>query len=111
MFKIEEESLKRLTNKLRLALGERLKYVIAFGSRVRGDFTADSDFDILIVIEKPDLNDEIRTIRIVSEEEDKTGIPYVPVVKSLEVFKKEKEFKTGFYQNLKQEGVFFYDTE
>ncbi len=111
MFKTEQKSIERITELLRKEFGSRLRYVVAFGSRVRGDFSGESDFDLLIVIDKPDIEDELNAIRIVSQEEDLTGIPYVALVKSLDAFEKEKKFKTGFYQNIIREGVFFHDPE
>lgn len=110
MLKTEQESIERITELLKKHFGRRLRLVAAFGSRVRGDFKGDSDFDLLIVIDKPTIEDEEKAIRIVSKEEDLTGIPYVAVVKSLDSFEKEKKFKTGFYLNLIREGVFFHDS-
>lgn len=51
MFNTEKESLIRVTSELKKTLKERLKAVIAFGSRVRGDFHGESDFDVLVVVE------------------------------------------------------------
>jgi len=110
MFKHEKISLIRITEELKKTFSERLKAVVAFGSRVRGDFHSESDFDILVVIENLTLDDELEVIKIISREEETTGIPYEPVIKSLEVFEKEKQFKTGFYLNIIKEGVFFYDS-
>ncbi|MDI1472811.1 MAG: hypothetical protein QMD43_00605 [Thermodesulfovibrio sp.] len=38
MFQYEKESLLKITEKLKSAFSERLKTVVVFGSRVRGDF-------------------------------------------------------------------------
>jgi predicted nucleotidyltransferase len=45
-------------------LGSHLKQVILFGSRARGDFTPDSDYDCLLVMDKitPDTEDIINEI-------------------------------------------------
>ncbi len=110
MLRTEQKSIKKITESLKRHFGNRLKCVVAFGSRVRGDFDGESDFDLLIVIDNPGIEDELTAIHLVSDEENLTGIPFTVVVKSLEVFEKEKEFKTGFIQNLMREGVFFYDT-
>ncbi|MDI1472343.1 nucleotidyltransferase domain-containing protein [Thermodesulfovibrio sp. 1176] len=52
MFTIEKEAIKRATERLKGALGENLLAVIAFGSRVRGDFNGESGFDVLIIVKK-----------------------------------------------------------
>ncbi|RMG67328.1 MAG: nucleotidyltransferase domain-containing protein, partial [Nitrospirae bacterium] len=75
MFKTEKESIERIVRSLSEHFGSRLRHVVAFGSRVRGDFHAESDFDILIVIEGLSIEDEVKAIQIVSQEEEKTGIP------------------------------------
>lgn len=110
MFVNEKNSLFRVTSQLRESFKERLKAVIAFGSRVRGDFHGESDFDVLVVVDKLSVDDEIKIIRIFSEEEAQTGIPYEPVIKSLAVFEKERLYKTGFYRNIMKEGVIFFDS-
>lgn len=61
MFTIEKESISRATKRLRDVLGNYLITVIAFGSRVRGDLTGESDFDILVVVKKRDF-DIIETV-------------------------------------------------
>ena len=110
MFITEKESLIRITSKLKNSFKERLKAVIAFGSRVRGDFHGESDFDVLVVVEGLSVEDEIKIIRIFLEEEELTGIPYEPVIKSYEAFEKERIYKTGFYRNIIKEGVILFDS-
>ena len=110
MFNYEKDSLLRVTEELKTYFSDRLKAVVAFGSRVRRDFHSESDFDILVIIENPTISDEEKIIKIISDEEERTGIPYGPVIKSLEVFEKERQFKTGFYLNIMKEGVFIYDS-
>ncbi|MGB9710819.1 MAG: hypothetical protein ACPLZA_04915 [Thermodesulfovibrio sp.] len=41
MFKYEKDSLKRITEKLKNIFSHRLKAVVAFGSRIRGDFNSE----------------------------------------------------------------------
>ena len=38
---------------VRAALGARLKRIVLFGSRARGDSTPESDYDCLIVVDEP----------------------------------------------------------
>jgi Nucleotidyltransferase domain. len=110
MFNYEKDSLLRVTEELKTSFSDRLKAVVAFDSRVRGDFHSESDFDILVIIENPTVSDEEKIIKIISDEEERTGIPFGPVIKSLEAFEKERQFKTGFYLNIMKEGVFIYDS-
>ena len=52
MFSFEKESIRRDRETLRKTLGKDLLAVVAFGSRVRGDFSGESDFDIIIIVKK-----------------------------------------------------------
>jgi predicted nucleotidyltransferase len=52
MFSFEKDAIKRATESLKAVLGDNLVAVVAFGSRVRGDFNEGSDFDILVVVKK-----------------------------------------------------------
>jgi predicted nucleotidyltransferase len=108
MFSFEKDAIKRATEKLKEVLGDNLIAVAAFGSRVRGDFDGDSDFDILIVVKKrtSDVIDE--AIDVFSDEEDRTGISFSVVVKGIDSFEKERAYNTTFYRNIKREGVVFY---
>jgi predicted nucleotidyltransferase len=108
MFLTEKESLKRAVKRLKKISGENLVTVVAFGSRVRGTFSGESDFDILVIVHKrtSQLIDTINEVFI--KEEDKTGIPYSVVIKTDESFEKEKQYNTTFYRNIKKEGVLLY---
>jgi len=108
MFTIERDAINRATKRLQEVLGDNLITVIAFGSRVSGDFSDESDLDILVVVKERDFGVIEKVVEIFGEEEDKTNISFSPVIKSLEVFKKEKAYNTTFYRNIKKEGVAFY---
>lgn len=105
MFAFEREAVQRITKKLKKILGRELVAVIAFGSRVRGDFSGDSDFDILVVVKK-------RTFAVIDtinnlfmSEEETAGIPFSVIVKAADLFEKEKTYKTIFYRNITEEGL------
>lgn len=108
MFKTEKQILIKITEKLKKTLGDGLIAVIAFGSRVRGDFTSESDFDVLIVVRERNTDILNKIINIFQEFELKTNIPFSPIVKSLKTFEKEKAYLTGFFRNIEREGVPFY---
>ncbi len=108
MFSFENDTLKRVIKKLKPLLGDNLIAVVAFGSRVRGDFNEESDFDILVVVKKRTFGIIDKINSILEHEEDKTGIPFSAVVKGIDVFDKEKKYKTTFYRNIKKDGIVLY---
>jgi len=50
---VEEELLKQIKLRLSELYGERLRGVMLFGSEARGEGTADSDIDILVLLRGP----------------------------------------------------------
>jgi predicted nucleotidyltransferase len=109
MFEHERKALERVVMALREEFGNRLIKVVAFGSRLRGDFHGDSDLDVLVVIDRVTVDDEGRIVSIFVREEMKSEVLFEPVLKSLESFEKERRYNTTFYRNIKREGEIFYD--
>jgi predicted nucleotidyltransferase len=55
--------LKRIRETLEDLYGERLKGTVLYGSRARGDFSEDSDIDLLVLLEGPvDFGAELRAV-------------------------------------------------
>jgi predicted nucleotidyltransferase len=50
--KKEDSVLNRFIEEINLRLGHHLKDIILFGSRARGDYTSDSDYDCLLVVDE-----------------------------------------------------------
>jgi len=82
-----------------------VRYLYAFGSRVRGDFRENSDFDVLVVVNKKTIEVEKRVIDVFVDEEIESGISFDPVIKTTESFSLEQNHNTPFYQNIVKEGV------
>ena len=110
MFRLEQEAVARVTRRLQQVLQENLVLVVAFGSRVRGDFRGDSDLDLLIVVRERSGVVMDRIHEILEEEEDRTGLPFSPVIKTEAAFQQERQFHTPFYWNLQREGQVLYGT-
>ncbi len=45
---------KEFARKVRTKLKDHLKKVVLFGSRARGDYSNDSDYDILVIVDRND---------------------------------------------------------
>ncbi len=98
-------------NEIQKIYGFHLKSVILYGSYARGDFTSDSDVDIMILV---DLSDE--EMDQYSDELAEVGFDYniaygiwmMPVVKNQNHFNNWAK-AYPFYENVQKEGVKLYE--
>ena len=51
---IDDPVLTRFSQEIRQAYGARLERLVLFGSRARGDFRPDSDYDVAVFIYQPE---------------------------------------------------------
>jgi len=105
MKSIERKALNKIVESLKERFPERIREVYAFGSRVRGDYTAWSDFDVLIVVKDKDPSIEEEIVGLFVDEELEIGVPFAPLIKDQRAFEKERAFKTPFYTNILNEGI------
>jgi predicted nucleotidyltransferase len=100
--------LPRLRQELVALYGPLLKKVLLYGSRARGDHEADSDYDVLVVLDGPfdhwaevgrlaGLSDDIlwRTI----EDENPVVVSFKPMTPE------QFEARTGFLHNVRKDAI------
>ncbi len=109
MLEKEENALKIIAENL--STDKRILKIIAYGSRVRGDFRGDSDLDVLIVVDKKDKEIKEKIIDIFYEYELKEGIPFSPLIFSIEEFSVNEKIGSPFIKKIKEEGVVIYDID
>ena len=100
----ESDIRNRLPRRLGEAFGARLRKIVLYGSRVRGDAPADSDLDVVVVLKRPvrfgkDLHAAVEALYPLQLDAD---FPIHPLPVD------EQRFEAGdfaLYRNVKREGV------
>lgn len=88
---------------MRKKLGNQVKEIILFGSRARGDFTENSDYDILIVVDKREKQIQEMVLDETSEIMDKYDALIGYIVCDENEWEKKKKFPIGL--NILKEGI------
>jgi predicted nucleotidyltransferase len=105
---VRDPVLPRLKNELQAIYGARLKRVLLYGSRARGDHQPDSDYDILVVLEGPvDLRPEQKKLAALSSsilwstvaQGHPADISFKPVTED------QIGQRTGFMHNVRREMI------
>ncbi|KUK30282.1 MAG: DNA polymerase beta domain protein region [Methanosarcinales archeaon 56_1174] len=103
-----KEKIKNAIDRVIKRSGFSLNSIIIFGSRARGDFNADSDYDILIILNE-DLSIEDRrrlTVKISAElHKEMKFTAFDIIVKSLKKFEEEKDVVNTISNEAFLEGV------
>ena len=105
MYSHVERNLKAIDSVLRTKLPDSMVALYAFGSRVRGDHSSGSDFDVLVVIENRTPAKERVVIETFVDEEIRSGLSFDPVIKDSSSFAEEQRLNTPFYENVTKEGI------
>ena len=105
MFTHHKKSLNRISALLKAKLPGNFVAMYAFGSRARGDHGQESDFDVLVIVEKRVPQVEVVIIDLFLKDEIENGMSFDPVIKTLASFELEKKYHTPFYENVIREGM------
>lgn len=99
----------RLAEHVLGALADRVRKVILFGSRARGDAGPDSDFDLLVILDAAPPN-ELRSLRLLLYRELRgMGVRAEPWVMSEEEFQETRSVIGGLAYPAATEGVVLYE--
>ena len=88
---------------IRQALGSRVQRIILFGSRARGENRTNSDYDLLVIVDRRDRNIEDKIIKVEENVEEQTGTFVASMVRSEAEWEVEHGFP--FAINIEREGI------
>lgn len=103
--------MNELIEKITPIFGDKLKKVILYGSYARGDYDAESDVDVMFLVDKEE--EELRKYvdKVISLETE-IGLQYdvfiSPLLQSYAKFLKYLPV-IPFYQNIEKEGIVIYE--
>ena len=97
----------RFAEEAKRIYGKTLRGIILYGSCARGDFSSDSDIDILVLLDVPpeDISMQRKQILDVTDRLDwDYDVVLAPVFQNYDVYEKYVPV-SAFYQNVQREGV------
>lgn len=97
----------QFSQQLKVILGDHLSKVIVYGSYARGDYQANSDVDVMILVDLAE--EEIKKIEneiydLAFDIEMSSGIDISPVIKNEQQYEYWVD-TLPFYRNVREEGV------
>jgi len=104
----EKEAMLRLQSDISNVTG--VTRVVLFGSRARGDFNGNSDYDILVVMDRMDIQIKNEIIHVLHEIEMDYSIPLSPVIRTEAEYQKNSQMGSRFITNIENDGIIIYDS-
>ena len=100
---ITDRVVKDFSLGVREKAGTKLREIVLFGSRARGDHSAHSDYDFLIILDSvdPQIKEEIRELEV--EMMDTYGVLVSALIYSDSAWKKRLTMPLGL--NIRKEGI------
>ncbi|MFQ5686879.1 MAG: nucleotidyltransferase domain-containing protein [Candidatus Scalindua sp.] len=100
----EKMVVERFSSRLKSALGKNLILVKLIGSKARGDFSSESDIDILIIV-KDYLSDKEKVIDILYNIDPYYDVKISPIIYSEFEYEKNKELESPFIIKVEKDGI------
>ena len=103
--RLERDTIHSFVEDLKHRLGNEVINIVLFGSKIRGDFSKESDIDLFILVREktPEIRDKIGDVT--ADYIFDYNIPLSPVVYDLSEYQKNKELGSFFFENVEKEGV------
>ena len=103
--KKEKRVIESFVGDLRSELGDQIVSITLFGSKVRGDFSKESDIDVLVLIKKKNQRIRKKVAEILTDYLLEYDFPLSPVLYDLYEYEKNKEIDSFFFKEVEKEGI------
>lgn len=105
LIKEEEEVVRKVAQKIKETLGNRLVLLELFGSKAKGNFRMDSDIDILIIVEDKDIILRNKLYDVLFEIDPDYKYRISLIIYSKYEYEQNVRLKSPFIENIKEQGV------
>jgi predicted nucleotidyltransferase len=101
-----KEKIKKIINKVLEEKGIKIEKIILFGSRARGDFKENSDWDLLIIVEEKLSRDErLEILHLIRRKLADEFIPSDVIIKSREEVEERQKVIGSVIKSAMEEGI------
>jgi len=102
----EEEKVVRLLKEILADLELNVYKIVLFGSRARGDYASDSDYDFLIVMENPiSISEKRKIISFIRMHMAKNNIPVDVFLKDVRDYENYRDIVGSLSYEVEKEGI------
>jgi len=102
---VEKDALTEFVDSLRTKLGNNLIRIALFGSKVRGNYTHDSDLDILVILAQDDIASLNKIAAVTADIKLHYDVALSPVIFSEYDYQVNKNMKSPFALAVESECV------
>jgi predicted nucleotidyltransferase len=101
-----KEKIKKIINQVFEERGIKVERIILFGSRARGDFKENSDWDLLIIVEEKLSRDErVEILHLIRRKLADEFIPSDVIIKSREEVEERQKVIGSVIKSAMEEGI------
>jgi uncharacterized protein len=101
----EEKAVREFSDKLKALYGGKIKQILLFGSKARGDFHKESDIDIFVLVYKSDSMLRRGIASLTTDILLKHSILLSPKIVEESHFSYLKHLETAFAKNVEKDGI------
>jgi len=101
----KQKLIQKFVREIKKRYGDEIREIILFGSHARGEATIESDIDLLVITTSDWYEMQKKLSEVIVEFLLETGEYISAKAVNVEEYEFMKKLRTGFYENIKREGV------